>query len=228
MKLTEYQAFTIERVRRTQIKEAKYNPRYIEEDAEKRLKKSLNRKRGGFGLLETLVWNKNTGNLVAGHQRLKQLDALEGYPDNDYMLDVAVVSLSEKDEIKANVQLNNPSMQGDFDVEALAQINLNSDISFEDMGFSDVDIEIMLSGDSRFADLFKDSDEVTEAKGTLNDIKKDRSEAVKKMQEENSAAFYFFVACSSKAEKEKLLKALKVPVYEEYVSGRTLLDLFDC
>jgi hypothetical protein len=225
MKLTEYQTFEIERIKRSQIKKAKYNPRFIEKDAEKRLKKSLNKKKGGFGLLETLVWNKETGNLVAGHQRLTQLDILEKYPKNDYMLDVASVSLSERDEIKANVQLNNPSLQGEFDLEELAELSLNNDISFESMGFSDVDIEIMFSGDSRFNELFEDSEEVTDTKEKLKDIKKDRSEMANKMKEENSASFYFFVVCNSKKEKEALLKSLKVPIYEEYVSGRSISEM---
>jgi len=222
MKLTEYQTFEIERIKRSQIKKAEYNPRFIEKDAEKRLKKALNKKKGGFGLLETLVWNKKTGNLVAGHQRLTQLDNLEKYPKNDYMLDVAAVSLSKKDEIKANVQLNNPSMQGEFDIDGLAELNLNNDISFESMGFSEVDIEIMFSGDSRFNELFQDSTEVQESKEKINDIKKDRAEMAAKMKDDNSASFYFMVVCSSKKEKEETLKSLNVPVYEEYVSSMAI------
>ncbi len=222
MKLTEYQTFEIERIKRSQIKKAEYNPRFIEKDAEKRLKKSLNKKKGGLGLLETLVWNKKTGNLVAGHQRLSQLDALEGYPKKDYMLDVATVSLSKEDEIRANVQLNNPSMQGEFDVEALADLNLNDNISFESMGFSEVDIEVMFSGDSRFNELFQDSTEVQESKEKINDIKKDRAEMAAKMKDDNSASFYFMVVCSSKKEKEEILKALNIPTYEEYVSSHAI------
>lgn len=227
MKLTEYQTFEIERIKRSQIKKADYNPRFIEKDAEKRLKKSLNKKKGGFGLLETLVWNKTTGNLVAGHQRLTQLDGFENYPKNDYMLDVAAVSLSEQDEIRANIQLNNPSMQGEFDLEELAELNLNSDISFETMGFSETDIEIMFSGDSRFNKLFEDSEEVEKSKDKLNDIKKDRAEMAAKMKDDNSASFYFFVVCSSKKEKEKILKSLNVPVYEEYVSSQVFRKLIE-
>ncbi len=49
------------------LKPAEYNPRTISDDQLERLKKSLEE----FGDLSGIVFNRQTGNLVGGHQRLK-------------------------------------------------------------------------------------------------------------------------------------------------------------
>ena len=54
------------------IKTAKYNPRKDLQPGDpeyEKLKASLQE----FGVVDPLVWNKRTGNLVGGHQRLKVL-----------------------------------------------------------------------------------------------------------------------------------------------------------
>lgn len=48
---------------------APYNPRTISEAALKGLRGSVER----FGMVEPVVWNKQTGNIVGGHQRVKVL-----------------------------------------------------------------------------------------------------------------------------------------------------------
>ncbi|MBI3582389.1 MAG: hypothetical protein HY096_00380 [Nitrospinae bacterium] len=53
----------------TDIKPAGYNPRIITDEQLERLKKSLQK----FGDLSGIVFNRRTGNLVGGHQRLKCL-----------------------------------------------------------------------------------------------------------------------------------------------------------
>lgn len=53
------------------LKPAEYNPRKITDEQLERLKKALHE----FGDLSGLVFNKRTGNLVGGHQRLKCLPA---------------------------------------------------------------------------------------------------------------------------------------------------------
>ena len=86
------QKFKIKRIHREQLKEAEYNPRFIDGEAKKRLSKNIK----NVGLLETLVWNERTGNLISGHQRLSILDKIE--KGTDYYLDVAVVDLDEVSE----------------------------------------------------------------------------------------------------------------------------------
>ena len=71
---TEYQKGEELYIRRTEIAEAPYNPRVMGEGQEKRLRRAIQ----AHGLIGTLFWDRRSGNLVAGHQRLKQLDVLEG------------------------------------------------------------------------------------------------------------------------------------------------------
>lgn len=85
---------------------APYNPRTISDAALAGLDESIRR----WGCLQPLVWNKRTGELVAGHQRLQVLRS-QGIG----RIEVAVVDLPP-DEAKAlNVALNNPHIQGDWD-----------------------------------------------------------------------------------------------------------------
>lgn len=60
------QQFEYGTVKRSQIKFADYNPRIIDESNQKKLVKAIREN----GLIEPLVWNKRTGVLVGGHQRL--------------------------------------------------------------------------------------------------------------------------------------------------------------
>jgi hypothetical protein len=113
---TDIQKFRVETISRSRIKNAPYNPRKIKKTNREGLEKSI----GEFGLIEPLVWNEKTGNLVSGHQRLKIIDAKNGNPD--YELDVAVVGLDGKDEARANIAMNNRALQGDFDFPKLRNI----------------------------------------------------------------------------------------------------------
>lgn len=196
---------------------APYNPRRIGEGAMKRLREGLAK----HGLVETLVWNQRTGNLVSGHQRLSALDALEG--SQDYQLTVAVVDVDEKEEAALNVLLNNPGIQGEYDTEALAAMVENLGVGLEDMGFCEAEVDMLFGGDARFSALLDDHVKVTEVKGKLKDIKAERGDATQRMKEEQSAAFYFTVVCDSREQKEELLARLGVPVYEEFVDVDAIL-----
>ena len=59
-RLSKYQKFTPARVARGELKNAPYNPRVIDKHARKRLTAQLKK----MGLVDALVWNKRTGNLV--------------------------------------------------------------------------------------------------------------------------------------------------------------------
>ena len=69
---SKYQNFTFATINRADIKNAEYNPRVMDKEAKKRLKKNLQEN----GLVSAITWNKRTGNIVGGHQRIEQLDAL--------------------------------------------------------------------------------------------------------------------------------------------------------
>jgi len=138
-RLSKFQRFTVERIPRGMLKNAKYNPRKITPDAKERLRGVLQQQ----GLIEAIVWNKKTGNLVGGHQRLSCLDALEGSPD--YALDVCVVDLADKEEREANAALNNPSIQGVFDAELFEDFMQAGDFDFAKAGFSEMELGAFLS-----------------------------------------------------------------------------------
>lgn len=212
---SKFQKFETEAISRSQIKGADYNPRIISQEAKKQLRKMIAK----HGLVQPLVWNKRTGTLVAGHQRLAALDSLER--SEDYILQVAVIDVDEREEKILNVQLNNPSMQGDWDLDKLISISDEAAIMPDEFGFSDGDIAVIF-GDDRLDEILGDTREVAEAKGTLKEIKENRSEAIQSLQNENGADFYFTVVFETEAQKQAVLKQLGIPVYEALVNGRTL------
>jgi hypothetical protein len=224
--LTKYQKFEAVRVWRHELAPHPRNPRQIAPEARRKLKKNI--KAGG--LLDTIIWNRATGFVVGGHQRLSILDELEKYDaatqENDYQIDVLAVSLAEADELAMLAFLNNPASQGDFDTDLLAALNLDFGVDFADMGFSKVDVDYLFDGDARFSELFVDeSAEVKEAKGSLDKIKADRKEATDRFKEADKADFYFVVVARDQAEKDEVMKRIGVPNYEQFVSADAVLGV---
>jgi hypothetical protein len=187
----------------------------ISDGARKRLKKVIKK----MGLVEPPVWNKRTGNLVGGHQRLDALDALER--SDDYYLDVAVIDVSQKEEVETNIALNNDSIMGEYDLDKLEPLASEYDLNFKNLGFTDADLDLMFDGE--LDNLLEDTEDVQKAKNKLSEIKKDRKKAGEKFDQNMEAEFYFVVVCESNAEKEKILKRLKVPVFETYVGAYKLM-----
>ena len=114
---------------------AEYNPRVDlqpDDDEYKQIKKSLNE----FGCVELLVWNKRTGNLVSGHQRLKVLIA-----DGAKTIMCSVVDLDPNREKALNIALN--KISGKWVDEKVASIFAefeNADFDAPVTGFSDSEI----------------------------------------------------------------------------------------
>jgi hypothetical protein len=147
-RFTKYQKFRPQRVERRQLMNAPYNPRQaLHPELAQRLRDNLER----VGLVEPLTWNKTTGNLLAGHQRLAALDVLHG--NADYKLDVAAVELSCKVEREQNVFLNNPAVQGDWDMVALSSLFKQPGFDVTGAGFADVDV-LDIFGEQIFVDIF--------------------------------------------------------------------------
>jgi len=173
--------------------------------------------------------NRRTCRLVGGHQRLAQLDALQKYdarkPETDYRLDVSLCDLTDAQELEMLVFLNNPSAEGVFDLDLLADLNLEMGVGFEAMGFDQLDVDMMFDGDARFSHLFEDDPEVSETKEKLDAVKAARAEGVEKMQEKNSAEFYFVVVCRDEEELKTIKQRLGVPVHEQMCSGDAVLGV---
>ncbi len=104
----------LHRISIDRISPALYNPRkdLKPSDAEyQKLKRSIDE----FGLVEPLVWNKRSGNLVSGHQRFKVL-----IEQGTTTVDVSIVDLPPERERALNVALN--KIAGDWDPRKLAQL----------------------------------------------------------------------------------------------------------
>jgi len=105
------------------------NPRRMSEDAMRALGASLER----FGYVEPIVWNERTGHIVGGNQRcsvLRSRGVREAY--------VVAVDMSEEDELAANLTLNNPEVEGEWDdpiLDLLAQIEDEDRELFDLMDF---------------------------------------------------------------------------------------------
>ncbi|MGN1456939.1 MAG: hypothetical protein ACI4XP_03165 [Acutalibacteraceae bacterium] len=217
---SKYQKFHIETINRADIKNAEYNPRIMDKEAKKRLKEGLKK----HGLVSTLTWNKRTGNLVGGHQRLEQLDALE--KNKDYSLDVCVIDVDEKEEAILNVQLNNPSMQGEWDLDKLAGITEQFDVNFDDMGFTKLDVDFMFDGDERFSEMFE-TPEAEEVKQGLEEVKEARAAGKERMQDKNNINFYAVLVFEDEQQKADFYKKINVPVFEEYLTVDKIMRLAD-
>lgn len=93
---------------------ADYNPRKDLAPGDKQYDK-LARSIETFGYVEPIVWNRTTGNIVGGHQRLKVL-VEQGYKT----VEVVEVELNEQEERILNVSLN--KISGRWDNEKLTAI----------------------------------------------------------------------------------------------------------
>lgn len=106
----------IETLHVDQLLPAPYNPRLTlapGDQAWTRLERSLNE----FDLVQPVVWNRRTGHVVSGHQRLAVLKH-RGATN----VDCVVVDLSLEKEKALNVTLNNTSVGSDWDTERLVDL----------------------------------------------------------------------------------------------------------
>ncbi|REJ76524.1 MAG: transcriptional regulator [Planctomycetota bacterium] len=105
-----------QRIPISQLQPAPYNPRIAlrpGDRAYEKLKRSLEE----FDLVQPLVWNRRTGHVVGGHQRLGILRQR-----GDEEVDCIVVDLPLEREKALNVVLNNQSAAGDWDAMKLVEL----------------------------------------------------------------------------------------------------------
>lgn len=115
-----------------ELKAAEYNPRKDLKpgDAEyEKLKRSIET----FGYVEPVIWNKRTGKVVGGHQRLKVMKDL-GYTE----VDCVVVDLDEQKEKALNIALN--KISGEWDNTLLANLLQDLDRSGYDVTLTGFDL----------------------------------------------------------------------------------------
>lgn len=121
---------------------AGYNPRKDLKpgDAEyEKLKRSIEQ----FGYVDPVIWNKTTGRVVGGHQRLKVLMDM-GMTE----VDCVVVEMDEDKEKALNIALN--KISGDWDKDKLALL-------IADLQGADFDVSLTGFEPAEIDDLFKDT-----------------------------------------------------------------------
>ena len=134
----------IVKMKLSELNPAEYNPRKAlkpGDPAYEKLKASIL----SFGNVEPIVWNRSTGNVVGGHQRLRVLLDL-GVTESE----VSVVELSEVDERRLNIALN--KITGEWDDEKLTSLLAELTAGGADVyptGFDEQELSSM------FADLTK-------------------------------------------------------------------------
>ena len=121
---------------------AEYNPRKDLKPGDSEYEK-LKRSIEQFGYVEPVIWNKTTGRVVGGHQRLKVLIDM-GITE----VDCVVVELSEEKEKALNIALN--KISGEWDKEKLALL-------ITDLQGADFDVSLTGFEPAELDDLFKDS-----------------------------------------------------------------------
>ena len=124
----------LRRVKMEQLKPAPYNPRYMTDEELQRLKESIKT----FGLVDPLIWNKRTGHVVGGNQRLKVLKEL-GYAE----VDVVVVDIDEETEKALNIALNKHA--GHFDLDKLSEVLTEINFDPAVLGFDEAEYKELIT-----------------------------------------------------------------------------------
>ncbi len=123
----------IQKVNADRLNPAAYNPRRDLKPGDKDYEK-LKRSIEEFGFVEPVVWNRRTGFVVGGHQRLKVLLDM-----GETEIDCVVVDLEPEKEKALNLALNR--IQGDWDEAKLAEVIAELDASAFDVSFTGFDAE---------------------------------------------------------------------------------------
>jgi len=121
-----------------ELNPAKYNPRTINDSNYRKLKKIIET----YGLVDPIICNKDQ-TIIGGHQR-HRISIELGYET----VPVVYVDLHKKDEKALNIALNNPSIQGDWNVGMLKDLIQELDTGEWDMeltGFDESEIERLMN-----------------------------------------------------------------------------------
>ena len=224
----------ISRVPRSQIKLCDYNPRVIDADEKRRLKRSLELN----GLSEPFVWNSRNGNLVGGHQRLSILD--KSAPEGDWGVPAIIRDLCDTEERQLNVALNNQKSMGRYDDFKLGELLKTPNIDITACGFDlgmiktilpQIAPQIPVVAAALEANSQKWKQEKIDQR-TKEDAAVDRiwngqavgDKAESKILEEDSQFWLCFVF-ESFAPKMKLLEKMGIDSAEQFIKGEVLEEL---
>ena len=204
--LKKFFSSTIVEVKRSEIHPADYNPRKIDEQGKRMLKRSMKQ----FGVVGGIIVNSQTGNtIVGGHQKVAILDEMYKYPDNDYSLRVEMISVDRKTEKTLNIALNNGNISGSWDYDALAR--LVPDIDYKDAGLTDADLNMI------GCDFLLQTEEENSLAGALEEM----MQPVTEQKEADKAARQL-----ERAEKVAHMKDVKQQVKEQAQETAANMDAY--
>ena len=196
----------IETKKLSDLKPAPYNPRTSTKKQEKKLQESLTK----FGVVEPIIFNKQTGYIVGGHFRVRELKKL-GYKE----VECVIVDLSEEDEKELNIRLNAntgewdwDTLANEWDVEELCEWGLDIP-NFDGVGLSDEfgeDFSLPDGDKAPFQQMtFTLADEQAEQiKNAISDIKQtDEYKYAETMGNENSNGNALYLIVMQWAEQRK-------------------------
>lgn len=208
-----YEKFEMVTIERQQINNAPYNPRTISAKAKEKLRKNLEE----VGLIQPITWNRQTGNIVSGHQRISILDALEG--TYEYRLQVAAVDLDPKTEKEQNIFMNNTDVQGSFDFEKLEVMVPEIDLELAGLEFADI---YKAFGDAAVD--AKKADELAALSNRMHETVALFEGLKKKSDDRNDTDFYLVVVFKNHEERKAFTDFVKAED-NRYVDGRWLRGL---
>lgn len=132
----------IQKMKTSELIPAEYNPRKDLKPGDveyEKLKRSIEQ----FGYVEPVIWNKTTGKVVGGHQRLKVLMDM-GITE----VECVVIEMDEEKEKALNIALN--KISGEWDKDKLALL-------ITDLQGADFDVSLTGFEPAEIDDLFKDT-----------------------------------------------------------------------
>ena len=223
--LKKFFSSTIVEVKRSEIHPADYNPRKIDEQGKRMLKRSMKQ----FGVVGGIIVNSQTGNtIVGGHQKVAILDEMYKYPDNDYSLCVEMISVDRKTEKTLNIALNNGNISGSWDYDALAR--LVPDIDYKDAGLTDADLNMI------GCDFLLQTEEENSLAGALEEMMqpvteqkeahmKDVKQQVKEQAQETAANMdaYLMLSFDTWEAKAAFCERFGYDPYQKFIKG----EVFD-
>ena len=129
-------------LKRSEIHPHPRNPRTIDAEGRKALKRSMK----NFGVLGGIIVNRQNGFvIVGGNQKVAIMDEQQKYdpenPETDYVIRCEVVDMDEKMELEALTALNNPTIGGKYDWQKLAE--LIPDIDYKNAGLTEEDLSMI-------------------------------------------------------------------------------------
>lgn len=193
---------------RSQITPADYNPRKITDEARKALKANIK----ANGIIGGMVFNKQTGNLVSGHQKLSIADEVNKYDpktgENDYDLKVEVIDVDLKKEKELNIFFNSKSVQGEMDYTKLALMLPEIDVSLA--GLDEIDLSMIEVAVPSPAQIDIPTFEPQEEKKILAQIEREEQEDFSDYPEDEEPEDQGLSA----EEKKALVKEIKAKVKE--------------